>query len=56
MKGIAYLIGAGPGDPGLLTIKGKICIEKADTVIYDYLADESLLSYAKPDAEFIYAG
>lgn len=56
MAGIAYLIGAGPGDPGLLTLRGKECIERADVVIYDYLADESLLQYARPDAERIYAG
>lgn len=56
MAGIAYLIGAGPGDPGLLTLRGKECIECADVIIYDYLADESLLQYARPDAERIYAG
>ncbi len=51
-----YLIGAGPGDPGLLTVKGKACIETADVVIYDYLASEALLSLARPDAEKIYVG
>lgn len=56
MSGIAYLIGAGPGDPGLLTLRGRECIEMADVVIYDYLADESLLQWAKSEAEFIYAG
>lgn len=56
MSGIAYLIGAGPGDPGLLTLKGKACVEAADVVIYDYLADEELLGWARPDAELIYAG
>ena len=35
-----YLIGAGPGDPGLLTIKGKDILEKADVVVYDYLAND----------------
>ena len=51
-----YLIGAGPGDPGLLTLKGKRCLEQADVVIYDYLVDERLLVYTKPGAELIYAG
>ena len=51
-----YLIGAGPGDPGLLTIKGKEILEKADVVVYDYLANDTLLGYARPDAERIYVG
>lgn len=51
-----YLIGAGPGDPGLLTLKGKRCLEQADVVIYDYLVDERLLVHARPEAELIYAG
>ncbi|MEG2140832.1 MAG: uroporphyrinogen-III C-methyltransferase [Bilophila sp.] len=51
-----YLIGAGPGDPGLLTIKGKEILEKADVVVYDYLANDLLLRYARPDAERIYVG
>ncbi len=55
-KGKVYLIGAGPGDPGLLTIKAMECIEKADVVVYDYLAAPSLLKYAKDDAQIIYVG
>jgi len=51
-----YLIGAGPGDPGLITVRGRECISLADVVIYDYLANDELLKYAKPDAELIYAG
>lgn len=51
-----YLIGAGPGDPGLLTIRGKEILEKADVVVYDYLANDTLLGYARPDAERIYVG
>lgn len=51
-----YLIGAGPGDPGLLTLRGKECIEKADVVIYDYLANRTFLSYAAPSAECIFVG
>lgn len=54
--GIVYLIGAGPGDPGLLTIKAKECIETADVVVYDYLASPYLLEYARKDAEIIYVG
>lgn len=55
-NGIVYLIGAGPGDPGLITVRGKECIALADVVIYDYLANGELLKFAKPDAELIYAG
>lgn len=55
-SGICYLIGAGPGDPGLLTIKGKQCIEKAEVVIYDYLCNPELLNYASAQAELIYVG
>lgn len=54
--GIVYLIGAGPGDYKLITVKGRECIEKADVIIYDYLADEKLLRWAREDAELIYAG
>jgi uroporphyrinogen III methyltransferase / synthase len=55
-KGMVYLVGAGPGDPGLLTIKAKECIEKADVLVYDYLANAQFLEYASPDAEHIYVG
>ena len=51
-----YLIGAGPGDPGLFTLKGKAVLAKADVVVYDYLANESLLQFARKDAECIYVG
>lgn len=54
--GKVYLIGAGPGDPGLLTIKAKECIERADVVVYDYLASPFLLNYAGKDAQIIYVG
>ncbi|MCF0155067.1 MAG: HemD protein, partial [Veillonella sp.] len=56
MSGLVYLIGAGPGDSKLITVKGKECIEKADVVVYDYLADSQLLQYAREDAELIYVG
>lgn len=55
-KGIIYLVGAGPGDSGLITVKGKNCIAKADVIIYDYLVNKSILQHAKPDAQIIYAG
>ncbi|MFZ0943240.1 MAG: uroporphyrinogen-III C-methyltransferase [Syntrophobacteraceae bacterium] len=55
-KGKVYLVGAGPGDPGLLTIRGKEVLEKAEVVIFDYLANEELLKFAPPGAERIYVG
>ena len=56
MAGKVYLVGAGPGDPGLLTLKGKRCLEQADVVIYDYLATPRLLDYTRRDAERILVG
>lgn len=55
-QGKVILIGAGPGNPSLLTIRGKEWIEKADVIIYDYLANERLLDCARLDAEKIYVG
>jgi len=55
-RGKVYLIGAGPGDPGLITVKAKECIQAADVVVYDYLASPFLLDYAKKEAEIIYVG
>jgi len=55
-RGKVYLIGAGPGDPGLITVKAKECIQTADVVVYDYLASPFLLDYASKDAEIIYVG
>jgi len=51
-----YLVGAGPGDPGLLTVKGAHVLSRADVVIYDYLSDPSLLTHAPDAAEKIYVG
>ncbi len=51
-----YLIGAGPGDPGLFTLRGKEILERADVVVYDYLANHAFLRWARPDAELIYVG
>lgn len=56
MSGKVYLVGAGPGDPGLLTLKGKRALERADVVIYDFLANDDLLRYARPDSEKICVG
>jgi uroporphyrinogen III methyltransferase/synthase len=53
---VIYLVGSGPGDPGLFTIKGVRCMEEADAVVYDRLAPEALLKHAKPEAESIYVG
>lgn len=51
-----YLIGAGPGDPELITLKALKAIEKADVVLYDYLANDELLKYAPKSAKKIYVG
>ena len=56
MNGKVYLIGAGPGDPGLLTIKGLECICRADVIVYDRLVHPALLAHARPDVELIYVG
>ena len=56
VTGKVYLIGAGPGDPGLITVKGLECVKKADVIIYDYLANERLLDQRRPDAELVYVG
>jgi len=55
-NGLVYLVGAGPGDPKLITLRGQECIKKADVIIYDRLSSPRLLSFAKPGAELIYAG
>ena len=53
---MVYLVGAGPGDPGLITLRGKMLLERAEVLIYDYLASKKLLKYVPRDAELIYAG
>ncbi len=54
--GKVYLVGAGPGDPELITVKGLRCIQQADVILYDRLINEQLLSFAKRDADLIYCG
>ena len=54
-KGKVYLVGAGPGDPELITVKGLKLIQQADAIVYDFLIDHRLLSFAKKDAELICA-
>jgi uroporphyrinogen III methyltransferase/synthase len=51
-----YMVGAGPGDPGLITCKGRSLLEGADVVLYDHLANEALLRLAPAHAELIYVG
>ncbi len=55
-RGRVYLVGAGPGEPGLLTLKGKRCLEKADVIVYDYLVNDCLLTICRPEAERIHVG
>ncbi|MFV0436240.1 MAG: uroporphyrinogen-III C-methyltransferase [Desulfopila sp.] len=54
--GKVYLVGAGPGDPGLITVRGKYLLEKAEVLVYDYLASPRFLKYVSKDATLIYAG
>jgi len=54
--GVVCLIGAGPGDPGLITVHGLTCLRQADVVIYDRLVNKTLLDEAPPWAERIFAG
>ena len=54
--GIVYLVGAGPGAPGLITLDGVRCLQRADVVVYDYLASARLLEHAPPQAECILVG
>jgi uroporphyrinogen III methyltransferase/synthase len=51
-----YLVGAGPGDPGLITVKGRQILERADSILYDHLANDRLLDLAPPQAERVYVG
>lgn len=53
---VVYLVGAGPGDPGLLTLRGRECIREADVVLYDYLVNPAVLEHATPSAELVPLG
>ncbi len=55
-KGRVFLVGAGPGDPGLLTLRGKQCLERADVVLYDRLVSSGVLSLSSSNAEKLYVG
>jgi uroporphyrinogen III methyltransferase/synthase len=56
MAGKVYLIGGGPGDPGLLTLRGCAILSRADVVVYDFLANEALLQHVRQDAEIVFLG
>ncbi len=55
-KGVVYLVGAGPGDPGLLTLRGAELLGRADVVVHDRLSDVALLALARPEAELLDVG
>ncbi len=55
-SGKCFLVGAGPGDLGLATLRAKECIEQADVIVYDYLSNPEMLKWAPESAEIIYAG
>ncbi len=56
VKGKVFLVGAGPGDPGLITVKGLRCLQQANVVVYDRLMDPTLLRSAPPEAELVFVG
>ena len=55
-QGECFLVGAGPGDLGLVTLRAKECIERADVIIYDYLCNPEMLRWAPETAELVFAG
>ncbi|MGN0286978.1 MAG: uroporphyrinogen-III C-methyltransferase [Atopobiaceae bacterium] len=55
-RNVVYLVGAGPGDPGLLTLRARELLAKADVVVYDYLASDAVLRFADPNAEMHFVG
>ena len=56
LTGKVYLVGAGPGDRKLITVKGQECLQKADVIVYDRLINPQLLSFCSPQSEKIYVG
>src|SRR5210317_1266232 len=55
-QGIVYLVGAGPGDPELITVKGRRLIGECDALVYDYLVDESMKDWVRADCVLHYVG
>lgn len=56
MAGKVYLVGAGPGDPDLITVKGLRCIQQADVILYDRLVNPELLKHAREGVQLVYCG
>ena len=54
--GKVYLVGGGPGDPGLITLRGCQCLARADVVLYDYLVNPRILEHAPAEAELVCLG
>jgi len=55
-QGKVFLVGAGPGDPGLITVRGVACLRQADVAVYDYLVPKELMDYLPPHAERLFVG
>lgn len=56
VTGKVFLVGAGPGDPGLITVRGLACVRRADAVVYDRLVAPEIVAEARPDARLLYVG
>src|SRR3954465_326477 len=55
-SGKVFLVGAGPGDLGLVTLRAKECIERAEVIVYDYLCNPEMLRWAPENSELVFAG